>query len=157
MKYVEEWIKDEIKYNEEMYEKAPLERARLRGEAEERAKKELIEEGRELRDIAISMKVLRDNRYREELKRWNYWLNYRQYGSKVAKEKMEKDVRNHFQKLQDKVVNKIGKILEICEVNGNIYSFIGEEGKCNVEVILAGGYNIQRLHTRWIITKNLDR
>lgn len=157
MKYVEEWIKDEIEYNNKMYEQAPIERAKIRQEAEERAKKDLIEKGKELKELAISLKVLNDSKYQYELKRWKYWLNYRQYGEKVAKEKMEKDVKNHFEELQNKVEKKIGKIIKIEKVNGNIYSFVGELDNCNVEVILAGGYNIQRLHTRWIITKNLDR
>ena len=70
---------------------------------------------------------------------------------------IRKGVDEHFKVLQDKVEKKIGKIIKIQEVNGNIYSFIGEKDSCNVEVILAGGYNVQRLHTRWIITKNIDR
>ena len=40
MKYVEEWIKDEIEYNNKMYEQALIERTRIRQEAEERIKKE---------------------------------------------------------------------------------------------------------------------
>lgn len=153
MKYVEEWIKDEIEYNNKMYEQAPIERARIRQEAEERIKKEFGE----LNSMQMTRKLFNDSKYQDELKRWKYWLNYRQYGEKVAKEKMEKDVRKHFEELQNKVEKRIGKIIKIEEVNGNIYSFIGELDNCNVEVILAGGYNIQRLHTRWIITKNLDR
>lgn len=66
-------------------------------------------------------------------------------------------VNQHFEKLQQKVEKKIGKIIKIIQINGNIYAFEGELDNCNVEVILAGGYNVQRLHTRWIITKNYDR
>lgn len=66
---------------------------------------------------------------------------------------IRKEVKKHFEKLQAKVEKKIGKILEIYHQGGDDYHFIGENGNCSVEVILAGGYNIQRLHTRWIITK----
>lgn len=153
MKYVEEWIKEEIEYNNKMYEQAPIERARIRQEAEDRIKKQFGE----LNNVQLARKLYYDSKYDEALRKWKYWLNYRQYGEKVAKEKMEKDVRKHFEELQNKVEKKIGKIIKIAQVNGNIYSFIGELDNCNVEVILAGGYNIQRLHTRWIITKNIDR
>lgn len=92
-----------------------------------------------------------------------YVIEYTCYKSKykINEEKMEevlkKLIDKHFESLQNKVEKKIGKIIKIEKVNGNIYSFIGENDNCNVEVILAGGYNIQRLHTRWIITKNIDR
>jgi hypothetical protein len=60
-------------------------------------------------------------------------------------------VNHKFKILQTKVENKIGKIVEIQPLGGDDYFFIGAFGRCVVEVILAGGYNIQRLHTRWII------
>lgn len=74
-----------------------------------------------------------------------------------AIEVLTKLIDKHFETLQAKVEKKIGKIIKIESLGGSDYSFIGELDKCNVEVILAGGYNVQRLHTRWIITKNLDR
>jgi len=153
MKYVEEWIREEIEYNNKMYEQAPIERERIRQETDER----LIKQYGEMGNTKLCMMRFRDAQYNNELKRWQYWLGYRQYGTKVAHEKMEKDVRKHFDTLQAKVEAKIGKIIKIMQVNGNIYSFEGETDNCNVEVILAGGYNVQRLHTRWIITKNIDR
>jgi hypothetical protein len=75
------------------------------------------------------------------------------YGLKDVEEKCKKKIDKHFEKLQAKVVDKIGYILEIANINGNIYRFKGELGECKVEVIMAGGYNVQRLHTRWIIKK----
>lgn len=69
----------------------------------------------------------------------------------------KKDIDKHFDKLQAKVENKIGKIIKIDSYGGDDYAFEGEKGKCVVEVILAGGYNIQRLHTRWIVKNwNID-
>lgn len=66
----------------------------------------------------------------------------------------KKAINDHFKKLQAKVEGKIGEIVKIYPLNnsGADYRFEGTKGDCNVEVILAGGYNIQRLHTRWIIT-----
>jgi hypothetical protein len=72
---------------------------------------------------------------------------------KDFEERCKKQIDKHFDILQTKVEKKIGKILEIKPLGGNDYSFKGELADCKIEVILAGGYNIQRLHTRWIIKK----
>lgn len=71
------------------------------------------------------------------------------------KELAIKEINRHFKQLQQKVEKQIGKIIKIKPIsdNGYDYKFIGENGHCIIEVILAGGYNIQRLHTRWIIKK----
>ena len=66
-----------------------------------------------------------------------------------------KAVEKQYKKLQAKVEAKIGKIIKRAHICGDNYNFIGELDKCNVRVITAGGYNIQKLHTRWIITKNI--
>lgn len=68
------------------------------------------------------------------------------------KEKIEKLVDEHFEMLQNKVVAKIGKIKDI-QPNGGAYDFIfiGEDGTCKVQVIIAGGHTVQRRHTRWLI------
>ena len=71
---------------------------------------------------------------------------------KEAEEKFKKEIDAHFRTLQAKVEKKIGTIEKIALFGGDNYMFEGSLGSCNVEVILAGGYNIQRLHTRWIIT-----
>lgn len=62
-------------------------------------------------------------------------------------------VEAKYTQLQAKVEKKIGTILEISADGNNGYDFIflGTTGSCRVEVIGAGGYNIQRYHTRWII------
>lgn len=62
-------------------------------------------------------------------------------------------VDQHFNKLQNKVEKEIGTILTI-QSSGNYYKFTGEKGSCDIDVILAGGYNIQKLHTRWLIKKH---
>lgn len=64
---------------------------------------------------------------------------------------LKKDIDKHFETLQAKVEKKIGKIQLIYHIGGDDYRFEGENGNCSVRVILAGGYNIQRLHTRWIV------
>lgn len=82
-----------------------------------------------------------------------YWKLKTNYGEVGAREKVKKSVIDHYKNLQSKVEKKIGKILEITPTGNNGYDYFmkGENGNCEVEVILAGGYNIQRLHTRWII------
>lgn len=66
---------------------------------------------------------------------------------------LKKDIDKHFDSLQAKVEKKIGKIELIYHIGGDDYRFEGENGSCSVRVILAGGYNIQRLHTRWVVMK----
>lgn len=67
---------------------------------------------------------------------------------------MMKDIFGHYDTLQKKVEDKIGKIQRLNHHGGSDYTVYGSNGQCELEVILAGGYNIQRLHTRWIIKKN---
>lgn len=77
---------------------------------------------------------------------------YHEYGnSNDFEERCMKIINKHFQELQAKVQKKIGKIIKITDFGGDDYGFEGENGRCMVEVIWAGGYNIQRLHTRWIV------
>lgn len=73
----------------------------------------------------------------------------------AAEQMFIKDINAHFKTLQAKVEAKIGEIVKIYpyDRSGANYHFEGTNGSCDVEVILAGGYNIQRLHTRWIVTR----
>lgn len=90
--------------------------------------------------------------YEEYENKWKYYHQLcSMYGYVGAKERVKKDVQAHYKALQNKVEKKIGKIIKIEKLGGFDYSFEGELGNCTVEVILAGGYNIQRRHTRWII------
>lgn len=90
--------------------------------------------------------------YEEYENKWKYYHQlWSMYGYEGAKERVKKDVQAHYKALQNKVEKKIGKIIKIEKLGGFDYSFEGELGNCTVEVILAGGYNIQRRHTRWII------
>lgn len=92
----------------------------------------------EYRQIPMIFKQFRFNRNKDEFE-------------KLA----QKEVESHFKKLQSKVEKYIGNIQKINPTgnNGYDYEFIGDKGQCEVQVILAGGYNVQRLHTRWIIKK----
>lgn len=77
---------------------------------------------------------------------------FRNYGFSNNFEEMAKNmIDKHFNELQAKVEKKIGRIIKIESFGGDDYAFNGERGDCVVEVIWAGGYNIQRLHTRWIV------
>lgn len=78
------------------------------------------------------------------------------FNKEKAKPEIQKAVDRHFNELQSKVEKKIGKITNIYHAGGNDYQFKGTDGSCAVEVIQAGGYNIQRLHTRWIVRNSLD-
>ena len=80
-----------------------------------------------------------------------YRDNY--YSQKTFEEKAIKEVESHFKLLQSKVEKAIGQIIKIEHIKADDYQFEGTTGNCKVEVILAGGYNIQRLHTRWLIKK----
>lgn len=97
-----------------------------------------------------------DNAYIEYI---NYTYNEnRFYADNCYKRDFEaicrKAVDKHFDQLQAKVEKKIGTITKIKHTGGDDYEFEGTNGKCIVEVVWAGGYNIQRLHTRWVV-KNI--
>lgn len=86
---------------------------------------------------------------------WNANRFFYEHGrSRDFEERCKKEIDKHFNQLQAKVEKKIGKIIKIESFGGDDYAFEGENGTCMVEVIWAGGYNIQRLHTRWIV-KNI--
>lgn len=91
--------------------------------------------------------------YDKSMYRYHQHRNEEDIAIEKVSEIFKKDINKHFDSLQAKVENKIGKIQLIYHIGGDDYRFEGENGNCSVRVILAGGYNIQRLHTRWIITK----
>ena len=151
MKEIEEMIQEEIEYGLEMLDKAIPEEEKIRKEIEEKAKANGITS-----EQALWRAVWYSKEYADFKNIYGYYLRLLEcYSRKIAEEKVEKDIRKHFDGLQKKVENKIGKILKVGHLGGYNYEFEGENGTCKVEVILAGGYNIQRRHTRWIV-KNLD-
>lgn len=108
------------------------------------------------KEYELYVKFKKDNSYFYNLQDK---VMYRYYKSKGQEdialqnltEILKKDIDKHFNLLQQKVERKIGTIIKISHIGGDDYKFEGTEGTCKVEVILAGGYNIQRLHTRWIV------
>lgn len=71
--------------------------------------------------------------------------------NKVATELVD----SHFEALRDKVEKNIGTITKIVRTGGpNDYVITGESGdSVSIQVVMAGGYNKQRLHTRWVQNK----
>ena len=139
MKYVNEWKEQEIIRTFEDYKKWLNKLEQLQNDWKN--------------GVKDAFTILQSHRYSNK---YYNTLSYCSCEERILN-KIKVDVDKHFETLQAKVEKKIGKIIEIAQINGNIYSFQGELDNCYVEVILAGGYNIQRLHTRWIITKNIDR
>lgn len=78
------------------------------------------------------------------------------YSSKSFEEIVDKYMEDRYTELVDKVTKYVGEITDVNyleigndgSLNGKI---IGSEGKCKIETIVAGGYNIQCLHYRVII------
>lgn len=64
-------------------------------------------------------------------------------------------INDHFEALKDKVEAKIGTITNIKNIGGaNDYDITGSSGDTvRIQVVMAGGYNKQRLHTRWVMNK----
>ena len=150
MKEIEEMIKQDIENGKATLHKAIEEKRNVR-EKLEREGKSLIERitGWDGRTYAVLNKE-----YQEVIDKYRYYLKLAgNYGSKGAEQKIEQDIKDHYKTLQAKVEKKIGKIIKVEHLGGYDYRFEGENGNCGVEVIIAGGYNIQRRHTRWIITK----
>lgn len=83
---------------------------------------------------------------------YKYFIAQYKIDEEKATRVLKKAIDRHFEALQGKVEKKIGTIERIASLGGDDYRFEGTLGSCNVRVILAGGYNIQKLHTRWIIT-----
>ena len=126
---------------------------------------EFVEEWKK-EEVKATLKAVEDfkatiEKMQEEKKQGIYYYkcaNQRLYTLSTLKEETKlqlitNGVESHFKELQNKVELTIGKIVKIGNITNNLYSFIGENGECKIEVILAGGYNIQKLHTRWLIKK----
>ena len=149
MMEIEKMIEEDIKREKETLHKGIEEKKRI--------KEKLKQEGTPIteRRIAFDGRTTYthvNEEYQEVIDKYKYYLRLNvQYGTKGAEERIEKDVKDHYKTLQAKVEKKIGKIIKVEYLGGWDYIFEGENGNCGVEVIIAGGYNIQRRHTRWII------
>ena len=106
---------------------------------------------------------LTDEQFGEEKrKRHNEYLSFERDNrglnslNDMSDARLEKAVKDHYEGLQAKVEKKIGKIKYIIKTGNNGYNYRMENAKGEsvaVQVIGAGGYNVQRYHTRWIIKK----
>lgn len=141
---IDKMVQNDIKHELDMLDEA-------KAKMEERKAELRKEQGLGPHDM---YRVPTGDKLYEIREKYNYYLKLNaMYGYVGARARIEKDVKAHYEKLQQKVEKKIGKILEIEHLGGLDYRFKGEEGSCMVEVIWAGGYNVQRAHTRWIIRK----
>ena len=72
------------------------------------------------------------------------------YFPETLRKRVEKKVENKYSTIQEKVKDKVGAIKKI-EQFANGYNIEGENGITTLEIITAGGYNIQCLHHRILI------
>lgn len=138
LQYIDDWKKQELDSYLEAFDKEMNHIDQLTAQCKEHNWK--INTLSEYREIPMIFK------------KYQYSRNKQEFKNDAIKE-----IDDHFQKLQQKVENIIGNITMIKPTgeNGYDYLFVGTNGRCEVKVILAGGYNIQRLHTRWIVTKQV--
>lgn len=153
MKYVEEMMEEDIKYEMGMVDESLEEYKKMKEVLIEKygnftTTKRIVGWDGKGYSVLVDEYAVYEEKYGYYHKLWANW------GSTKAKEKVKKAVEDHYKTLQNKVERKIGKIIKIEKLGGYDYKFEGELDNCVVEVIIAGGYNIQRRHTRWIIKKN---
>ena len=72
------------------------------------------------------------------------------YFPETLEKRVKKQVDDKYEKIQNKVFDKIGEIKEV-EVTANGYMLEGKKGKAEMEIITAGGYNVQAMHYRVLI------
>jgi len=82
-----------------------------------------------------------DTTYREIAKE-KYWLSNEDL-TRFAVKELEKEIK----KIENEVKEKVGKILEL-EITATYMIVKGTKSKIQIQKIMAGGYNIQKLHTR---------
>lgn len=132
------------------------------GELTEEQKQEMAKK-KEDKEFYNAVKKDLDSIKIESLDNWlaNYkamyitWVeeNSKGYKRSMLLEKADEVVKTQKLEILVKTYPKVGKILDIKfarlgadgSFNGTVF---GEKGNCNIETILAGGYNIQRLHYR---------
>ena len=67
-------------------------------------------------------------------------------------ERAHKDAEQHRKWIENKVEKMLGKVEEVAKVHGDGWYLHGSNGKVgHMWFVAAGGYNIQRLHTRCLI------
>lgn len=81
------------------------------------------------------------------------WIGLKRSSKARQVEVITKLVNALYNKLQAKVESKMGKINGIRWNTSDKWAFDCENGTCEVRVIIAGGYNIQCAHTRWLLIK----
>lgn len=64
-----------------------------------------------------------------------------------------RDVDAHFRKLRASANKRVGQLIDIKNIDGDYWLLIGVSGTVGIRCIGAGGYNIQRYHTRWVFDR----
>lgn len=173
------WLKDDIKRNASEIEecKTTLEKyeKQLAGELEKEATfiKEVPQAMKDLEAKLIERwdaddkkrrefyrKMASELEYKEFIKRYRYsgW-EYRYITDEQIHNSNVKDARYFILDLLNRVKAITGEVTNWSEIyltQGNTFPVLngyveGKEGRAEVESILAGGYNIQRLHVRTIV------
>ena len=174
------WLEEDIeRLNDEIEEtKASLEKyeKQLAGEIEKESllTKEIPESMKEMQNELVTEWDAYDKAHRDQIRKDRHEMEYKEFCKKyTANEAMnimymtdEQIHNNNENDAKIMVINLYNRVKAItgevkdwsdlkCE-QGNIGAVltgfvIGKEGRAEVETILAGGYNIQRLHVRTLV------
>jgi hypothetical protein len=100
-----------------------------------------------------------ENEYQEELKKNREYYGDTDYLREISRRHAKATVEELASRFTSKLEQRIGKIVDadcltIDSATGEINGWVkGEKDTVFIETILAGGYNIQRLHNRTIFHK----
>lgn len=105
----------------------------------------------------------REELTREEFYKKSFYNEYCYYAGKEKEDFLKinkKDAEDLVVDLISRITSKVGEITDLkhIEFNGNaLNGFVtGERGKCQIETIIAGGYNIQKAHYR-VLVKDIEK
>ena len=172
-------IEDDIQRNlmeiEETRKSLEKYQSQLSGELEkeEILLKDIPESMKQLQDELVKEWYAYDIRRRDKIKADRYSLPYTEFNKKYRFSDVEfmykTDEQIHSDNLQDAKMFILNLYYRVKNITGEVVSWegihltfgnggpvlngyvAGKEGRCEVESILAGGYNIQRLHVRTLV------